>query len=134
LRKLGSRRRDRIPKDTFDVIILIGRPASGKSEIIDFLLHTRPEVRRTKFHIAELGRFGAGGRIVVVRGDSAVARSPGEERGIQMYANVVADLLDRAGVPSGRVVPGPPQVAAQRPGGVCRHHLCWEAEDGVASR
>lgn len=39
-------------KDTFDVFILIGRPASGKSEIIDFLMHTPPEARRRRFHIA----------------------------------------------------------------------------------
>jgi hypothetical protein len=41
-------------KDAFDVLILIGRPASGKSEITDFLTHTPPEVRRRKFHIADL--------------------------------------------------------------------------------
>jgi hypothetical protein len=40
--------------DAFDVLILIGRPASGKSEIIDFLIHTPPDVRRRKFHIADL--------------------------------------------------------------------------------
>ncbi len=40
--------------DTFDVLILIGRPASGKSEIIDFLMHTAPDIRRTRYHIAEL--------------------------------------------------------------------------------
>ena len=41
-------------KDTFDVLILIGRPASGKSEIIDLLKHTSPEDRRRRFHIADL--------------------------------------------------------------------------------
>jgi len=41
-------------KDTFDVLILIGRPASGKSEIIDFLSHTSPESRQGRFHIADL--------------------------------------------------------------------------------
>lgn len=40
-------------RDTFDVFILIGRPASGKSEIIDLLMHTPPEVRRRRFHIAD---------------------------------------------------------------------------------
>jgi hypothetical protein len=40
--------------DTFDVLILIGRPATGKSEIIDFLKHTAPDVRRGRYHIAEL--------------------------------------------------------------------------------
>ncbi len=40
-------------KDTFDIIILIGRPASGKSEIIDFLTHLPPE-ERLKYHIGEM--------------------------------------------------------------------------------
>jgi hypothetical protein len=40
--------------DTFDVLILIGRPASGKSEISDYLMHMPPDVRRSKFHIADL--------------------------------------------------------------------------------
>jgi hypothetical protein len=40
-------------KDTFDVLILIGRPASGKSEIIDFLTHARPDFRR-RCHIGDL--------------------------------------------------------------------------------
>jgi hypothetical protein len=41
-----------MPKNTFDVIILIGRPASGKSEIIDFLAYLPDEVRQERFHIA----------------------------------------------------------------------------------
>ena len=40
--------------DTFDVLILIGRPASGKSEIIDFLIHLPESARRDRFHIARL--------------------------------------------------------------------------------
>jgi len=40
--------------DAFDVLILIGRPGSGKSEIIDFLKHTRPDIRRDRYHIGEL--------------------------------------------------------------------------------
>ena len=39
-------------QDTFDLLIFVGRPASGKSEIIDYLKHTPPDVRRSKFHIA----------------------------------------------------------------------------------
>jgi len=38
----------------FDVLILVGRPASGKSEIIDFLTRTPPDERRRRFHLAEL--------------------------------------------------------------------------------
>jgi hypothetical protein len=38
----------------FDVLILIGRPASGKSEIIDFVTRTPPDERGRRFHLAEL--------------------------------------------------------------------------------
>ena len=41
-------------QDTFDVLILIGRPASGKSEIIDYLTRASPEVRGRQFHVADL--------------------------------------------------------------------------------
>ena len=41
-------------RSTFDVLILIGRPASGKSEIIDCLVHLPPDVRRDRFHVANL--------------------------------------------------------------------------------
>jgi len=41
-------------RDTFDILIFIGRPASGKSEIIDLLAHTPPAVRRRRFHVADL--------------------------------------------------------------------------------
>src|SRR5512138_738582 len=44
-------------EDTFDVLILIGRPASGKSEIIDFLAHLPDSTRRARFHIAHLEVF-----------------------------------------------------------------------------
>jgi hypothetical protein len=40
--------------NNFDVIILIGRPASGKSEIIDFLKHTERVKRSKKFHVAQM--------------------------------------------------------------------------------
>jgi hypothetical protein len=39
--------------NTFDTIILIGRPASGKSEIIHFLEHLPENIRRERFHIAK---------------------------------------------------------------------------------
>jgi hypothetical protein len=41
-----------MPHDTFDIIILTGRPASGKSEIIDFLTYIPGDVRRERYHIA----------------------------------------------------------------------------------
>jgi hypothetical protein len=39
---------------TFDLLILIGRPASGKSEIIDFLKHLPARIRRERYHLAQL--------------------------------------------------------------------------------
>ena len=40
--------------NTFDTLILTGRPASGKSEIIDFLQHLPDDERSQHFHMAEL--------------------------------------------------------------------------------
>ncbi|HDD24989.1 MAG TPA: hypothetical protein ENF52_06105 [Chloroflexi bacterium] len=39
---------------TFDILILIGRPASGKSEIINFLLNIPYPIRRQRYHVANL--------------------------------------------------------------------------------
>ncbi len=39
--------------ERFEVIILIGRPAAGKSEVIDFLKHTDPAQRARRFRIGE---------------------------------------------------------------------------------
>ncbi|MBA4313348.1 MAG: hypothetical protein C0417_12050 [Chlorobiaceae bacterium] len=39
--------------NNFDVIILIGRPAAGKSEVIDFLKKTPASERSNRFHINE---------------------------------------------------------------------------------
>ena len=40
--------------DSFEVLLLVGRPASGKSEILDFLKHAKADDRRKRFHIGEL--------------------------------------------------------------------------------
>jgi hypothetical protein len=40
-------------KDHFEIIILLGRPASGKSEVIDFLKKTTVPERLKRFHIKE---------------------------------------------------------------------------------
>ena len=40
-----------MPANAFDVLILIARPAAGKSEIIDFLKHVPPDERIHRFHI-----------------------------------------------------------------------------------
>ena len=54
----GARRRRLHPdsfmsEDIFDILILIGRPASGKSEIIDFLTQLPDQTRRERFHIGQ---------------------------------------------------------------------------------
>jgi hypothetical protein len=41
-------------QNILSLITLIGRPASGKSEIIDFLRQVPPDVRRVRFHLGEL--------------------------------------------------------------------------------
>lgn len=42
-----------MPPSAFDVLVLIARPAAGKSEIVEFLRHIPVEERRQRFHIAE---------------------------------------------------------------------------------
>lgn len=44
-------------KNHFDVLILLGRPASGKSEIMDFLGKTGPIERCESFHIGNVDRI-----------------------------------------------------------------------------
>ena len=39
-------------RNNFEVIILIGRPAAGKSEVIDFLRNTPDVERIERFHIS----------------------------------------------------------------------------------
>lgn len=43
--------------DIFPIIILNGRPASGKSEIIDYLQKTPLAERRERFHVGEMEEF-----------------------------------------------------------------------------
>jgi hypothetical protein len=40
-------------KNTFDILLLIARPAAGKSEIIDYLKRTPVADRRRRFHLGE---------------------------------------------------------------------------------
>ncbi|HET6273923.1 MAG TPA: hypothetical protein VFG32_13170, partial [Bacteroidota bacterium] len=39
--------------DNFPILIITGRPAAGKSEVIDFLKKADPRERLQRFHIAE---------------------------------------------------------------------------------
>ncbi len=41
-------------KNTFDILFLIARPAAGKSEIIDFLKKTDPQVRAERYHVGRI--------------------------------------------------------------------------------
>ena len=41
-------------KNTFDILLLLARPAAGKSEIIHYLKHTPLEERTRRFHISEI--------------------------------------------------------------------------------
>jgi len=41
----------------FDVILLIARPAAGKSEVIDYLKHITLEERTNRFHIGEFSEI-----------------------------------------------------------------------------
>ncbi|MCP4358760.1 MAG: hypothetical protein GY796_12140, partial [Chloroflexi bacterium] len=40
-------------KNTYDILILIARPAAGKSEIIDYLKRTEVTARQERFYIGE---------------------------------------------------------------------------------
>lgn len=41
----------------FDTLLILARPAAGKSEIIDFLKRTPPELRLEKFHVGQITEF-----------------------------------------------------------------------------
>jgi hypothetical protein len=41
-------------QNIFKKIILLGRPASGKSEVINFLKNSKPEIRAEKFHVGKI--------------------------------------------------------------------------------
>ena len=41
-------------KDHFDILLLLARPAAGKSEVIHYLKSLPPEERLKRFHLGEL--------------------------------------------------------------------------------
>ncbi len=50
-----SYRQSEVPAiPTFDVLLLLGRPASGKSEFIDFMRRADPALRAHQFHVGRL--------------------------------------------------------------------------------
>src|SRR5574340_364561 len=46
-----GREKEDAMKSTFDVLLLIARPAAGKSEVIDYLKSVPPDTRSQRFHI-----------------------------------------------------------------------------------
>ena len=40
-------------KNTFDILLLIARPAAGKSEVIDYLKQVPLEERLRRFHVGK---------------------------------------------------------------------------------
>ncbi len=42
------------PQNTFEILLLLARPAAGKSEIIHYLKHTNDAVRRQRFHVGSV--------------------------------------------------------------------------------
>ena len=50
----GAEGVSKIGKNAFAVLILVARPAAGKSEIIDYLKKTDLEMRQARFHVGEL--------------------------------------------------------------------------------
>ena len=38
----------------FEFLLLLGRPACGKSELIDYMLHVRPALRAQRYHLGDL--------------------------------------------------------------------------------
>lgn len=52
--EIDKRRMKMTPGNKFDVLLLIARPAAGKSEIIDYLKRTPLEERLRRFHIGKI--------------------------------------------------------------------------------
>lgn len=52
----------------------------------------------TEFYIADLGTFGAGGKIVIVRGDSVADKNTSELQAVKEYTAVMSQFLERAGL------------------------------------
>jgi len=51
-----------------------------------------------EFYIANLGTFGSGGKIVIVRGDSVADTNPDELQSVKEYAGVMSQFLERVGL------------------------------------
>lgn len=76
-----------------------GQPA-GWSKIDTIRISAwRGQAHDTEFHVADFALFGGDAKIVIVRGDSVVERSPSEMGAVREYTSVMANMLDRAALP-----------------------------------
>jgi uncharacterized lipoprotein YddW (UPF0748 family) len=75
-----------------------GRPAGwGKIDTVRISAWRGQDID-TEFYIAAMGVFGTAGRIVIVRGDSVASEAPNELDSVKLYAQVMSDFFDRAGL------------------------------------
>ena len=75
-----------------------GQPA-GWSKIDTIRISAwRGQDTDTEFYISAIGLFGTGGKIMVIRGDSAARQAPSELDAVKRYTGVMTELLDRAGL------------------------------------
>lgn len=88
--------------DTFDVLIVVGRPASGKSEIIDFLTHLSDDGRRTRFHMNRLDvlddfpiLWGWFEEDDILRGEFGLPRLHSDDQGYFLYKQLWHLLIRR---------------------------------------
>lgn len=73
-----------------------GQPAGwGKIDTIR-ISAWRGQDEDTEFYISAMGSFGTGGKIMVIRGDSAARQAPNELDAVKRYTSVMTELLDRA--------------------------------------
>ena len=78
-----------------------GEPAGwGKVDTIRISAWRGQDVD-TEFYITAFGLLDADAKIVIVRGDSAANEMPTEKKAVAQYTDVMADLLDRAGLSYG---------------------------------
>ncbi|KPL23308.1 MAG: hypothetical protein AMJ75_06335 [Phycisphaerae bacterium SM1_79] len=85
----------KIHKNSTDVE---GRPAGWSGVDTIRISAWRGQDLDTAFYITDLGLFGSGGKIIVVRGDSVAKEAPNELKAVKQYTNIMAEFLYRAGL------------------------------------
>jgi uncharacterized lipoprotein YddW (UPF0748 family) len=93
--KVGEWTRVRVEKKVSQIE---GRPAGwGKVDKIR-LSAWRGSDRDAKFYIRNIGRYGTGAKILIVRGDSAATTAPTEIKSVDEYGEIMAGFLDSLGL------------------------------------